>query len=148
MRRLALALLLVPAGLARAQEDEAARSGVLSPGGLVVFQDSRGPLSFAAMTRKELPADLVPAGEVTREACQHGVNIPLGRNMGANSVSGAGGDGGYERALQNLRFRNPQVAAVYDVKVDVHIISILRIYRRRCTEITARALVPKEAARP
>lgn len=111
-----------------------------------MFQDSQGPLSFGAMTRKELPADLVPADEVKGEACQHGVTIPLGRLGG--SLSGAGGDGGYERALQNLRYQNPGVAAVYDVRVDVHIISVLRIYKRQCTEITARALVPKTAAQP
>lgn len=135
-----LLLLLALAAPARAQNEGAARFGLIRPGGILLFFDSVGPMSYVAMTPKDLPADAVPAGEVFGKGCQHGFSIPLGSplNRSTQSLSAAAGRGGYEKALKQLRESHPGLRGIYDVKVDEHVLSILGFYRRVCAEITAR----------
>jgi hypothetical protein len=135
-----LLILLALACPATAQEDGTARIGLIRPGGILLFFDSVGPMSYVAMTPKDLPADAIPAGEVFGKGCQHSVNIPLGSPLSrsSQSISAAGGRGGYEKALKTLREGFPGLRGIYDVKIDEHTISILGFYRRVCAEITAR----------
>ena len=135
-----LLVLLALACPSIAQDDGAARRGLIRPGGILLFFDSVGPMSYVAMTPKDLPADAVPAGEAFGKGCQHGVSIPLGSplNRSTQSLSAAAGRGGYEKALKQLRERHPGLRGIYDVKIDEHTISILGFYRRVCAEITAR----------
>ena len=136
-----LALLSV-APLRADWEGSDARPGLLRPGGIVVFINSRAPLSFETLSPSQIPADAVDAGTVSCQSCQHGISAPITAPSGTSrgtSISGAGGNGGYEKALANLKKERPDVRGIYDVKVDYHRISILGLYRRQCIEITARA---------
>ena len=140
IKLLALALLL-GAGSAHAQDDERgyqSKPGLIGFGGILLFYDSQGPLSFVTSSRNDLPEGAVPAGGVRAESCQHGLSVPLSASIQAVKIAGAAGDGGYLEAMENLRRARPELKGVYDVKVDVHTLSILGFYRRVCTEISAR----------
>ncbi len=105
-----------------------------------MFFNSKGPLSFQTLTGSEIPKDAVDAGTVKCTSCQHGVSIPvpgLGNGRSTN-LSGAGGNGGFDKALANLKKDKPDLRGIYDVKIDMHQVSILGIYRRLCTEVSAR----------
>lgn len=113
--------------------------GLIFVGGLILFYDSEGPLSYQTLTPNEVPNDAVLLGEVFGRSCQYGLSIPIIFSAANRlSVSGAKGDGSFKNALMNLHWRHPRVEGVYDVKVDVHQLSILGIYRRDCTEVVAR----------
>ena len=124
---------------ADAQEGSEANPGLIQAGGGLLFYSTEGPLSFTTMTRREAPAGTVPSGEVRGRSCQHALTIPTGR---AGNLSGAVGKGGYEKAVQDILSRDPALVGIYDVKVDVQILSILFIYRRMCVEVTATGLRP------
>lgn len=125
---------------ARADEGEGtdASPGLVRMGGLVLFYDSQGPLSFVPAARSELSADAVDAGEASAEACQHGLSVPLGLSLRAASLSGAAGRGGYQKALERLRAERPELRGLYDVKVDVRVTSVLRLWRRLCVRLSGR----------
>lgn len=139
---LALALIVWGTVPLRAEpEDYEAKPGLINVGWLVLFYNSKGPLSYDTPTRSELPADAVPLGPVECNSCQRGLSIPLpisafGRSR-AGSLSGALGDGGFERALANLRKTRPDLRGIYDVKVDMRRVSVLGIYKKMCMEISA-----------
>jgi len=134
---LAVALLAAPA--VRAQETgTTAHPGLISPGGLILLYASEGPLSFATLTPGDLPAGAKDAGEVTGRSCQHGLALPIAASVRATTVSGAVGNGGYDKTLAAIRKARPELAGIYDVKIDVQTLSILGFYRRICTEILAR----------
>lgn len=134
---LALALLAAPGVRAEEEGDDAA-PGLIRVGGLLLFYDSQGPLSFASATRSELPPDAVDAGEVSASACQHGLSIPTGLSMRSTNVSAAAGRGGYAKAVERLRRARPELRGLYDLKVDVRVTSVLRVWRRMCVELSAR----------
>ena len=115
-----------------------ASPGMLRQSGLVIFFGTQGPLSYASLTPAGLPKGAVPIGEVKGESCQHGLSIPRGLGLRSTRLSAARGAGGFERALVDIRSRNRELRGVYDAKIDDHVVSILGIYRRLCTEITAR----------
>lgn len=130
------ALLAVPAP---AQEDgTSARPALMRPGGMTVFNISEGPLSFATPTPGDLPPGARDAGEVRGRTCQHGLSIPVTASFRPTTVSGAAGDGGYKKTLAAILKDRPDLAGVYDVKIDMHNLSILGFYRRLCTEVSAR----------
>jgi hypothetical protein len=140
-RRLAWLVLIgllgvAPAG-ARAQTYEASPD-LIGVGGYVLFYDARGPLSFLAMTPRELPPGATVAGEVRGHACAYGLSVPIALSLDAIRVSGAYGMAGYEDALDGIRRDHPDLAGVFDVRVDDHTISLLGIFRRACTEVVAR----------
>jgi hypothetical protein len=135
-----LALLLAFAAPALAQEDVSEASpDLIAVGGFVIFYDARGPLSFPAMTARDLPRAAVIGSEVEGRACEYGVSIPVTLSFRGPSISGAGGNGGYEAALDDIRERHPAIAGVFDVRVDDHTTSILGFLRRLCTEVVARS---------
>ncbi len=101
---------------------------------------------MVSMTRGELPENAVPSGKVEGKSCQRGLQIPLSLSPTATKISGAIGEGGYWTVIEQIREDNPNIIGIYDVKVDRHIVSILRIYRRVCTEVTAFGFVMGEAA--
>lgn len=133
---MALALWAAPG--ARAEEEDDAAPGLVRVGGLLLFYDSQGPLSFAAATRSELPPDAVDAGEVAASACQHGLSIPTALSLRSTNVSAAAGRGGYAKAVERLRRARPELRGLYDLKVDVRVTSVLRVWRRMCVELSAR----------
>lgn len=137
MRLLLLALLALPAS---AQEDgEAARPGPLRMGGFNLYSDVDSPMSLVTMTPKEVPAGAVLLGEVEARSCQHGVAVPITASFQPTTISGAGGDGSYAKALAALKKKRPEIRGLYDVRADFHLLSILGFYRRLCVEVTARA---------
>lgn len=124
--------------------------GLIFVGGFILFYDSEGPLSYQTFTPRESPDSAVLLGEVAGASCQHGVSIPIIFSATDRfSVSGAKGDGSFKKALSDLHLKHPLVEGVYDVKVDVHQLSILGIYKRDCTEVVAqgfRRVRPGETA--
>lgn len=133
-----LAALLAAPGV-RAQEDgTSARPALMRPGGLTVFNFSEGPMSFATLTPKDLPPGARDAGEVRGRTCQHGLSIPITASFRPTTVSGAAGDGGYKKTLAAILKDRPDLAGIYDVKIDMHNLSVLGFYRRLCTEVLAR----------
>ena len=134
-----LSLLAAPAAALGENEDATAVPTMTSRGSIHIFYQSVGPMSFVAMTPKDVPADARPLGEVKSVSCQRGVSIPLAANIRATSVSNSYGDGGYRKALELMKKKPPDLEGIYDVKVDLGIFSLLGgIYRSLCTYVTAR----------
>lgn len=119
-------------------ESYEADSGLITMGGFVVFFNSEGPLSYATLTARNLPPGAVLMGEVKGRGCQYGVATPIIALPSVPRMSGAGGRGGYDKALRDIRERHPELKGIYDVKVDDHVVAVLTVYQRQCTEITAR----------
>ena len=133
---LGMALALWPLnGHARQVGDQ--RPGLIRPGGLPVFFSSEGPLAYSSLTRSEIPKDAVPLGEVKGRSCQYSLAVPLAIALRTSSLSGAAGNGGYARVLQKIERTHPGLRGIYDVKVDLHQITILGVLGRLCTEMTA-----------
>ena len=142
MTRVALLVSLLAAStggsVAVAQtESYEANPGLISLSGFVVFFDSEGPLSYATLTAKNLPSGAVLIGTVKGRGCQYGISTPIGVSS-MPRMSGAAGKGGYERALQDIWERHPDLRGIYDVKVDDHLLSVLTVFQRQCTEVTAK----------
>lgn len=143
MRLAALAAMLASGYLSGGDSEEyEAKPGLISPGGYVIFVNTRGPLSYETMTPGEIPEGSLDAGAVQCSSCQNALSFPISLPTGpsrGSSVSGAYGNGSLQKALQDLQEKRPEIKGVYDVKVDYHRISVLGIYRRLCSEVTARA---------
>jgi hypothetical protein len=136
----ALLSALLLAGPARAEIEEGSSFwGLIEPGGMVLFYDSVGPMSYVALSTRDIPAGARLAGEVRGRGCQHGFSIPLGSplNFSMRSLSVYAGRGGFERAFREMRERRPGLKGIYDAKLDWHTLSILGFYRRTCLEISA-----------
>lgn len=115
-----------------------ASPGLIFVGYLMVYYDSQGPLSYQTITPWELPKDAESVGEVKGDSCQHGLNIPLIFSASDRvSLSGAKGDGSYNKALRDIYEKHPDLDGLFDVKVDIHRLSILTIYHRNCTIVVA-----------
>lgn len=143
MRLLLAAVLL--AGLAAGaaargdgDEDDAVPA-MIPAGGIMIFYKSEGPLSFVTMTAKDRPAGARELGTVKGVSCQHGLSVPIAAQFRATSVSGGYGNGSFKKALERITAANPDMSGLYDVRTDLRIFSILGIYRKLCTEVTARA---------
>lgn len=144
MRIALLAVLLAlaaPSAWARGEnEDDDALPSMNRTGGFVLYYDSTGPMSFVAMTPKDVPPDAKPLGTVRGKSCQRGLSVPLTASIRATSISAGFGDGSYRKAIDEIRKQHPDVAGVYDVRVDLGQFSILGgLYRSLCTYVTARA---------
>lgn len=143
MRPAALAVLCLlaaaPAAAMGENEDDDALPSMQGRGGLHLFYQNTGPMSFVAMTPKDVPAGARQLGEVKSVSCQRGLAIPLAASFRATSVSNSYGDGGYRKALELMKKRHPDLEGIYDVKVDLGIFSVLGgLYRSLCTYVTAR----------
>ncbi len=134
---LAAALLSVsPLPAAWAQEaGSEARRGLISVSGFLLFRNARGPLSYVSEAAPALGAETRP---VFGRGCQHGLSIPITMAVRGPRIAAAAGRGGYEIALAKIREAHPGLKGLYDMKVDDHVISVLGIYHRVCTEINAR----------
>lgn len=143
MRLLTAAVLLAAlasSAAARGEGDEeTAAPGLIPPGNFVLFYDTEGPMSFVTMTPRERPKGARELGTVKGSSCQHGLSVPITANVRGTSITGAIGNGGYARALADIKKAKPDVAGIYDVRTDMRVFSILGIYRKLCTEVTARA---------
>lgn len=142
MRAALLAALLSAAPLARGAgegDQDDASPGLIPSGGIMLFYKSAGPLSFVTMTPKDRPAGARELGLVKGVSCQHGLSVPLAAEVRATSVSASYGNGGFVKAVEKINKDNPSAAGLYDVRVDLRVLSILGIYRKLCTEVTARA---------
>ena len=141
-----IALLAAPGhAIGEGDEDDAA-PGLQSPGGLVLFYRSSGPMSFVAMTLKDVPADARNIREVMGRSCQRGLAVPIAANFNATNVSAYYGDGSYAKALAQIKKDHPDVIGIYDVRADAEVFSILGFYRSRCTIVTARAFARTDAS--
>lgn len=135
---LAAALFAAPVAAQTAEKPTyQANGGVMRMGGILLFQNTEAPLSFVSLTEGELPADAVKTGPVRGKGCQHGLSVPLSASLRPTQISGAAGKGGTRKALARIRESDGELRGLYDVKVDVHITSILGLYRRQCVEIAA-----------
>lgn len=144
MRRAALALLLAAAaastaGAAGENEEDDALPSMNRTGGLVLFYDSTGPMSFVAMTPRDVPSGARALGTVRGRSCQRGLSIPLSASVRATSISAGFGDGSYRKAIEDIKAKNPDLAGIYDVRVDLGQFSVLGgLYRSLCTYVSAR----------
>jgi len=138
-----LALLLAGlasfAGATGEGDEDTAMPGLIPPGNFVLFYDTEGPLSFVTMTPRERPKGVVELGTVKGTSCQHGLSVPISADVRGTSITGAYGDGGFAKALADIKKAKPEVIGIYDVRTDMRVFSILGIYRKLCTEVTARA---------
>ena len=105
----------------------------------MLFYKSSGPLSFVTMTPKDRPAGARELGTVVGVSCQHGLSIPIAAQLRATSFSGGYGNGSFAKAIDRITKERPEVAGLYDVRTDLRVFSILGLYRKLCTEVTARA---------
>jgi hypothetical protein len=94
---------------------------VLGPA--TVYEDVSAPLEYRADA-------LRGAREVRGEACQTGIFLPL------IPASIAWGDGGYRDAVRQAQAQAPG-AALTDVRADLHVLSVLTIFRKQCVVVTA-----------
>ena len=131
---------LAPFAAATGEEDgDEAVPGLIPAGGIMIFYKSEGPLSFVTMTPRDVPADARQLGTVKGVSCQHGLSIPIAANIRATNVTGGYGDGSFKKALAQIKKEHPDMAGIYDVRTDLRIFSFLGLYRKLCTEVTARA---------
>jgi hypothetical protein len=145
---LAAALAAPCAALGEGDEDDAV-PGMQSANGLVLFYESAGPMSFAAMTPKDVPENALKIQEVRGTACQRGLSVPIAANFNATNISAYRGNGSYAKALAQIKKERPDVLGIYDVRTDVEVFSVLGIYRSLCTIVTARAFaLPAAPAAP
>ena len=132
-----LVMALVAPQAAIGQSGYDASSGVIRPGGFVLFLSASGPLSYATLTPGQLPRDALRLGPVSGRGCQFAIATPLINIAGIPRLSAGAGGGGFDKALQNIRERYPDLQGIYDVKIDIHVVVVLTVFQRLCTEITA-----------
>lgn len=96
---------------------------VLGPA--TIYEDVSAPLAYRAELRPGVR-------EVRGEACQTGIFVP------GTAASVAWGDGGYRDAVRQAQAQAPG-APLGDVRADLHVVSILTIFRRQCVVVTAAA---------
>lgn len=131
---------LAPAAWARGENDgDVASPSLIRTGNFTIFYKTEGPLSFVTMTPKDRPKDARELGTVKGSSCQHGLSVPISADIRGNSISGAYGDGGFGKALAHIKKQKPEVSGIYDVRTDMKMFSLLGIYKKLCTEVTARA---------
>jgi hypothetical protein len=132
-----LVMALVAPQAAIGQSGYDASSGVIRPGGFVLFLSASGPLSYATLTPGQLPRDALRLGPVSGRGCQFAIATPILNFAGIPRLSAGAGGGGFDKALQNIRERYPDLQGIYDVKIDIHVVVVLTVFQRLCTEITA-----------
>ena len=136
---LILAALAPNAGAKGENDEDTAVPGLIPAGSFMLFYKTEGPLSFVTMTPKDRPKGARELGTVKGVSCQHGLSIPLSADVGGTSITGAYGNGSFVKAIDSIKKEKPEVGGIYDVRTDLRVFSILGIYRKLCTEVTARA---------
>jgi hypothetical protein len=146
---LAAALSVAAAAPCAAQDDEGTALPTLqTTSWLTPFYDSTGPMSYVAMTPRDVPAGARLIPEVRSVSCQRGLSIPTTLSLQATDVNFVYGDGGFVKCVRKIVKEHPEVAGIYDVRVDLEIFSILGIYKATCTIVTARAFALPGASPP
>lgn len=122
--------------------------------GLVVYQDSIGPLSYrstATAAGAATGASLASGAlrEVRGKACQSAITLPVGLVWAAirsgnpalapTYLSGAWGEGGYAEAVSKALAETPS-ARLVDVRADLQIRIVLGVWRQQCVQVTALAV--------
>jgi hypothetical protein len=115
---------------------------------LTPFYDSTGPMSYIPMTPKDVPAGARLIREVRGESCQYGLSIPTSLSIQPTDVNFVYGDGGYAKCVRTIKAEHPEVSGIYDVRVDLKILSVLGIFKSTCTIVTARAFALAPAGPP
>lgn len=132
------ALFAAPCSAIGEGDEEDAAPTMQKVGGLVLFYDTTGPMSFVTMTPKDVPPGAKLLGRVFGRSCQRGLSVPIAASLNATNVSGAYGDGGFAKALEAIKKEHPGLTGIYDVKTDLEIFSLLGFYKSTCTLVTAR----------
>jgi hypothetical protein len=114
-----------------------------------IYQGSVGPLSYQAPTLLDVTRRV---REVTAEACQYAIVLPLPigglttpsdpASAGLTPIGVGWGDGGFERAMANAE-REAGGGLLFDVRADRHFMTVLWIYRRDCVEVHASVGTPR-----
>ncbi len=133
-----LALLAAAPGSRAAADSSTAQPALIPLGGAVLFSNIEGPLSFITTVARELPKGAALHHEARGESCQHALSIPLLGVSRMLKISGALGEGGYDKALGKIRERHPDFDGLFDVKMDLHFTSVLGLYTRLCVEVEGR----------
>ena len=95
-----LVMALVAPQAAIGQSGYEASSGVIQPGGFVLFLSASGPLSYATLTPGQLPHDALRLGPVSGRGCQFAIATPILNIAGIPRLSAGAGGGGLDKALQ------------------------------------------------
>ena len=137
-----------PCAAAGEGDDDFALPSMQATSWLTPYYNSTGPMSFLSMTPKDVPAGARLIPEVRGVSCQRGLSIPTTASVQATDVNFVYGDGGYVKCVRRIMKAHPDVAGIYDVRVDLEIFSILGIYKSTCTIVTARAFALAPAPIP
>jgi hypothetical protein len=143
-----VALLAAPGRAAGEGDEDDAFPGMQPAGGMVLYYDSSGPMSFPSMTPKDVPDGARKVREVRGRACQRGLSVPIAAEFNATNISAYAGNGSFAKALAQIKKDNPDVVGIYDVRTDVEVFSILGFYRSLCTLVSARAFALPAAPAP
>ena len=76
-------------------------------------------------------------GPVTGHSCQFSLSVPITASVRSSSFSGAIGNGTYNKILRTIAADHPGLLGIYNVKTDLHYISVLGVFGKLCTEVTA-----------
>ena len=113
-----------------------------------VYQATKDPIQYRSPLPRDLDATPARPREATGVACHTGIYLPtqqsspfLGSQWLANAVSPANlgvlwGDAGVIRAMEEAK-ANAGGGTLFDVRLDVHSISVLGIFHRDCLEVHA-----------
>jgi hypothetical protein len=119
-----------------------AQPGLILPGGFfILWYDATGPLSYRTMRPRDVKGPVERLGPVSGRSCQLRLAIPLlpptAFTRGA-SLTLAGGNGSFVKALGDVQRAHPGLKGVYDIAVDHHVVTVLGVFQRACTEVRAR----------
>ena len=81
----------------------------MSTSGFMLYYNTTGPMSFPAMTPRDVPASARKLGMVVGRSCQRGLSVPVSADIRSTSVSGNFGDGGYGKAIGAIKAAHPDV---------------------------------------
>jgi hypothetical protein len=114
------------------------------PRGFPIYQDYEAPFAYPSMTRRDIhPIDRDgEVIEVEGSSRMAGFFIPVGLFIGLGPASGFSldlYDRGIRAALADARARYG-VSHFYDIRIDLHIFSILGIYNTSTTIVHAKAI--------
>ena len=121
-----------------------ARDQIHLPQGLLNFQNFTAPLSYPSFSRR----DLTPLDEdqeiieVEGKSEKLRILIPIGYLVGLNPTSGFSFDimdRSIQKAVEDAKERY-HVEALYDVRIDINLFSILGIYNKATTIIHAKGI--------
>ncbi len=141
--RLSLIALIFCAPFAHADQDwYKARSTLMTPGSyFVAFYQTKGALSYQPMDGKDLPPNVIDAGNFQDKSCQYGISIPLSIAVNSTKISAHFGDGTYFKTLRKIQTKHPELAGLFDIKADLQTVSVLGLFAKECVIVAARGFM-------